>query len=486
MSLRCAHHTRPAKLLALAILATCFSPLNTAAQAPRYTVSDLGPFTPRGVNEVGQAAGFAIIGGRGFAVLYDGTLKTINPNGASYAEANAVNNNGQVIGLASFCDIVDGNCVNSRTRAFIYQQGAFTIFGTLGGRDSVGHDINDAGLAVGSSSTPGTSTDISGSTQAFTSGGGPLENLGARMGVGGSTAGAVNSVGQIAGHFSDRNGVGGFLYDSNDGTFSLFQLRGIPSDINDLKQIVGGLSGNDDGSGRAFLYAGSALKDLGTLLPAHTFSSARAINNAGQIVGVSSQSFFTRQDERAFLYEDGRMLDLNGLIPPGSGWVLNVATDINNHGQIVGLGRLDGQERGFMLTPVGPPVLLTQPDSERALALDSVTFERDPFTLSTVHNFSADGRRRIMLFARNVEFAPNEKVQELVVRAEGAEGVMHFLPVEHVGRVPGFPSLTQITVRLPDGMAAGGDFRLCITLRGAASNMGTVSIRPRPTGSMLQ
>ncbi|HEX8146655.1 MAG TPA: hypothetical protein VF591_05715 [Pyrinomonadaceae bacterium] len=467
-------------LLAALFAAGCAAPRAFAQSPPRYTVTDLGPFTPRGVNEMGQAAGSAIIDSRQYAVLYDGTLKTINPPGSYAAAAWGVNNRGQVVGWASFCDVVDGNCVNSWTRAFLYDAGKFTVLGTLGGRDSFGGDINDAGLAVGYSATAGPAPNISGETQAFASGGGALENIGAKLGVGGSLAFGVNSVGQVAGHFGDRNGSGGFLYDSRDGTFSLFKLNGFPDDVNDLGQIVGGLSGNDDGSGRAFLYEGGAVKDLGTLRASHTFSRAWAVNNSGQIVGLSSHSFFTRQDERAFLYEGGAMLDLNALIPAGSGWVLSEAADINGRGQVVGSGRLGGQPRAFLLTPTEPLVLLTEPGSAAALALDSVTFERGPFTLSSAHNLSADGRRRVTLLARNVEFAPGEDVQQLLVRAEGPAGETHLLPVEHAGRVPGFPSLTQITVRLADGLAAGGDFQLSLVLRGTASNKATLSVSAPP------
>jgi hypothetical protein len=128
-----------------------------------------------------------------------------------------------------------------------------------------------------------------------------------------------------------------------------------------------------------------------------------------------------------------------------------------------------------LLTPAAPPVLLAEPDSARALALDSVTFEGGPFKLTTPHNFIAD--RRVTLLARNVEFAPGESARQLVVRAEAAGGETLQLPVEHAGRVPGFPSHTQINARLTDGMTADGDSQVSVTLRGVTSNSVALAIR---------
>ena len=50
------------------------------------------------------------------------------------------------------------------------------------------------------------------------------------------------------------------------------------------------------------------------------------------------------------LYEKGVLIDLNSLIPASSGWVLTEARGINESGQIVGTGVLNGQERAFLLT----------------------------------------------------------------------------------------------------------------------------------------
>jgi hypothetical protein len=56
----------------------------------------------------------------------------------------------------------------------------------------------------------------------------------------------------------------------------------------------------------------------------------------------------------AFLIDTaGTMRDLNDLIPPDSGWVLQRADGINDAGQISGYGSApNGSTRAFLLTPV--------------------------------------------------------------------------------------------------------------------------------------
>ncbi len=104
----------------------------------------------------------------------------------------------------------------------------------------------------------------------------------------------------------------------------------------------------DDVGYRAFLWdSTNGLQDLGTL-DGYTDSYASDINNNGQIVGYASSAF------RALLWENGTVTDLNTLISPNSGWILGAATAINNQGQIVGEGLLDGQNlvHAFLLTPI--------------------------------------------------------------------------------------------------------------------------------------
>src|SRR5215213_898161 len=106
MSLRRARHSLAFKLLAAAVLAASFGASDAVAQVPRYTVTDLGPFEPSSVNEVGQVAGVAIVDGSQYTALWDGTFKTINPPGSVTGYAGSINNHGHVNASATFCDIV--------------------------------------------------------------------------------------------------------------------------------------------------------------------------------------------------------------------------------------------------------------------------------------------------------------------------------------------------------------------------------------------
>jgi probable HAF family extracellular repeat protein len=86
---------------------------------------------------------------------------------------------------------------------------------------------------------------------------------------------------------------------------------------------------------------------IGALGSPQSASWGFGINDSGVVVGYSDfQSTY-----HAFVYREGKMLDLNKLIPAGSGWVLIQAFGINNAGQIVGEGTHNGLEHGFLLTP---------------------------------------------------------------------------------------------------------------------------------------
>ena len=116
--------------------------------------------------------------------------------------------------------------------------------------------------------------------------------------------------------------------------------------INNKGHVVGyaRLPGGDQ---RAFLYAEGKLRNLGTFAGG-TQSFAYGINRQGQIVGSSDAK---ETPLHAFIYTNRSMQDLNQLIPADSGWVLTEARAINEAGQIVGYGIIKGERHAFLLTP---------------------------------------------------------------------------------------------------------------------------------------
>jgi len=128
-------------------------------------------------------------------------------------------------------------------------------------------------------------------------------------------------------------------------------------------------------------------------------------------------------------------------------------------------------------TPIpsgSPTIFVEEGTTNRAVAIDSVTWVRGPFRILNNFNFSADHHTRVMLFTSDLGMSqPNSS--QLTVRAGGVN-----LTIESVGPVLGVSGMnaSYIVVRLPDGLPTG-DLPLTITLRGLASiNSPTLSISP--------
>jgi uncharacterized delta-60 repeat protein len=131
-------------------------------------------------------------------------------------------------------------------------------------------------------------------------------------------------------------------------------------------------------------------------------------------------------------------------------------------------------------TPAAAPVLLIDENTNRAAALDSVTFVRDPFSVLTSYNFSSDRHTRVMLFAVNVELKPGEDASVITAQAEDSQQRVFPLTVEYAGKVPGFDWLTQINVKLTDELESAGNIRVSVRVRGVQSNTALLSVRPPP------
>jgi uncharacterized protein GlcG (DUF336 family) len=122
------------------------------------------------------------------------------------------------------------------------------------------------------------------------------------------------------------------------------------------------------------------------------------------------------------------------------------------------------------------PILISQPDSTRAIAFDSVTQHREPFSTISPVRFSADNHTRIMLFAMNLNLQPGETLSDLKVEAEDANHTTRELIVEYVGPVPDQPWATSLVVRLADGMDDLGDVLVRVRHKGFPSNRVRVGI----------
>ncbi len=125
--------------------------------------------------------------------------------------------------------------------------------------------------------------------------------------------------------------------------------------------------------------------------------------------------------------------------------------------------------------PAPPPVIITATNSNRALAFDSVAMLRDPLPLSTMRNFSSDQRTRLMLLVFNATLRPGESMSAITCQAEDSQHHVFPVAVEYVGALPGAAPITQINLRLPDGLS--GDVSFTVTVRGATSNQALVSIQ---------
>ena len=197
--------------------------------------------------------------------------------------------------------------------------------------------------------------------------------------------------------------------------------------INNNNDIVG-TTGSNSSTGEypyAFLYDYDAntLTDLGTL-PSNGAGSepglssyAYDINDNNQVVGNSwlvtaNTSLSDPAKYHAFMWENGHMNDLNDLAPLPTGWILTLATAINENGDIVGVGLKDGIEHGFLMSTgmiSGPPPAQNQPPV--AVASADVYSGKAPLVVTFDSTASTDSDGTIAEYSWNFmdgEFSTQE------------------------------------------------------------------------------
>jgi probable HAF family extracellular repeat protein len=272
--------------------------------------------------------------------------------------ALSVNDGGEVIGFSTIDTTTDPFASSgfgpfaSPTHAFIWRNGTMQDLGTLGGPDSFpgsGCDNQRNGLVAGASftnSTPNLTTGLP-TIDPFLWDNGTMTDLGTLGGTFGF-ASCANNRGQVTGTSNLAGDAVNhpFLWDRGvlRDLGTLGGDFGTPNWINDAGDVVGA-AGLVPGSNlqHAFLWRHGVMMDLGSL---GTNSNAFAINSKGQIVGRSRISGTPGGPAgvlHAFLWENGGpMIDLNALIPANSGLELVEADNINESGEIVGLGAPPG------------------------------------------------------------------------------------------------------------------------------------------------
>jgi len=123
-----------------------------------------------------------------------------------------------------------------------------------------------------------------------------------------------------------------------------------------------------------------------------------------------------------------------------------------------------------------PLVLLSEETSTRALALESVTFSREPFPLNSLISWSTDPRTRVMLFAINLQLEPGDDLSAITADAEDGSHQHYNLKVESLGPMSGQPWLNGVTLRLSDQLTDVGDMLVRLSYRGRTSNRVRIGI----------
>ncbi|MCB9248523.1 MAG: hypothetical protein H6613_08240 [Ignavibacteriales bacterium] len=325
--------------------------ISTVAQNVEYELIHLSNefAIPHSISEAGHVAGEIrdnILGWQAFIWKND-TLKIIPqpqaPDGWSISgiSAQGCNSQGHVVGKVSLRKINDN--LKFQTVGFYYD-GSTTKVITAGENTNL-YAINDIDIIVGSAIPNGETSQV--------------------------------------GFYIDDNDIIYFPKLGPNGTNAFA--------INNLNDIVGN-SVLSDGSFHAFRFSKSSIKDLGAFT---RNSKANSINDHSWIVGVSDFIAFVWKDSLtgmvplkkwseslnseayaindsgvivglnygATIWEDSSAYDLNTLVET-SDIYLTRALDINNKGQIITEGSINGQTRALLLNPIEIEILEPKEDDK--------------------------------------------------------------------------------------------------------------------------
>jgi len=341
----------------------------------RYEVVDLGAaagasavcpcFTNNAINESGEAAGFffGTDGTYNALAFRDGVMTDISPPGDNRAFGRGINDLGWVVGWTDFF---------SPQHGFLHDGTNLIDLGTLGGTFSDANDVNNAGQVVGDASTPAPDDD----SHAAVWQNGQWTDLGT---LGGplSEAKAINENGMIVGWSWNTEWDARAVYWNPDlsgpfelPTFSAPERFTYANGVNDAGAIAGQIEiepFENQLAWRAVRWENGQVENLGLLpetgegsnqylLTPHTSTLARAINDAGVIVGMSFPASDDPLRPGPYVYTDSTMTNLNDLLVEGfaTPWIISSVSSINDTGTIGATARTpdDHHARAVLLVPV--------------------------------------------------------------------------------------------------------------------------------------
>ncbi|MHB1457339.1 MAG: hypothetical protein ACYC0V_10530 [Armatimonadota bacterium] len=344
-----------AALLILILIATWI--MHRPSMKPIYWVTEIGSpdymfSRAADINNRGIVIGYANPGGQGF-IWINGRMRGIDPPKYGYCSPISINDKGQVIAMV----FSEGGVRDAKST--VWQDGSISELKAPGGCSIYVRGINNNGQIVGQL------VDGYGKGSGFI-----IEDNRIRVldTVDGMQADPqdINDKGQILVHrYNARTPVRSFILHEGQQTELTADgfLYKIALAINDSCDAVGTVKGREYGE-KGVLWRDGKLIFLGSLRRGVRICNPLDLNNKNQVIGFSEtndhMAYGTQTDMRTsdyvihpFIWENGRMRDLNDLIPRNSGWTLNEPSAINDKGQIVGSGVHDGKDRAYLLTPIG-------------------------------------------------------------------------------------------------------------------------------------
>jgi probable HAF family extracellular repeat protein len=359
---------------------------STAASAANYQIFELGT--------LGGGTSFALDVNENRQVTGNSQEPLAEPaprlNAFYWDQSSSMSNVGVLSGSNNFsrgyaindAGVIVGESDNNSSRAFVYNSGAMVGLTRLAGDNDrgVAHSVNNSGVIVGISSNGSVSRAtkwlFDGSTYV-------PSDLGTVAGTTAATGRAwdVNDSGVAVGLSSNAAGTSqatmwNDLSAANLGSLGDGAQFSQAYAVNEANiavgasltgQTVGELIGTSSTTSvtRAFVWQSGAISELSPLNlytainngPTTNYHSvAMDVNGAGLIVGNSQR--IAGAAAVATLWKNGQAIDLNAMLPAGSGWTLLSAEGINDRGDIVGYGSFGGQTRAFLMTVPEPTTLV--------------------------------------------------------------------------------------------------------------------------------